>query len=487
MIHGDAKQSDADTILFLIDDNSCLQYFCAVISMLLENGPYNVQLVARTGELAQDIQKIFPTAQLLTGYSQETFQTSSAGLIVCCQIWWWGIASYLEEAVRRNIPVLHYDHGSLIHTSEYLLENNEYGSGYRNDVYRCSHIACWGGRGKECWVSFGVPEEKLYVTGAIHLDHLRHVSVQKKQVFEALQIPENKKIIFVYTALTGQLPHFDSAQIPYIEALESYVAKKPQYQLVVKSHPSEMLWFKNHRYGYSPSTILIANPVEDCLWPDITRISADGVVAVSDVVVSPFSSALLTPLSLNVPIVLMQYESPLVRDFTNYCKNVIKPISSAGQLAEALESLEQKRCDSSVLAKQFNHENDGNACKRFLALIDTIFTESRKGVQFYGSEEEERLLSVRRYPFLSYPYHYLIKYYLASKDADNVDLWLDSYVQKFQNPSTLLKELALHYVSIWNDYPRAKRCLELYSAYKPLDFELLQLYKTIFFALSPPA
>lgn len=462
----------------LIDDNTCLRFFHPIITFLLRNNRHRLILVARTGELESSVRQHFPTVPLLTGYIQEIFQAVTPNIIICNQIWWWGITPFLDVAVKSNIPILHYDHGSLIHMSEYLLENNEYGSGYRNDVYRCSHIACWGERGKECWVSYGVPEEKLFLVGAVHLDRMYRKSAEKEDVFEALQIPTDKKIIFLYTAMTGQVPHFDIAQIRFIEQLEAYVAINPQYQLVVKSHPGEMLWFSQPCYCYSPATKLIANPIEDCAWVEVTRISADDVVAVAAVVISPFSSALLTPLSLNIPIIIMQYESRLVDNFVNYCSGSVFVAPTAEQLSQAIELvIDIPDFDCSMLAAQFNHGNDGNSCKRFIDLIEMILEEQRSGKNFYFKEEEALLLSAHRYPFLPYPYHHLITYYMNKGDGTNVDIWLDKYLKKFSDPASILRELAIHFFNVRNDNARAQRYVKLHSKYKALDFELLHIYK----------
>lgn len=453
---------------------------------MLQDKRYVVTLLARTDDQADQARLHFTTAQVRIGYVPAHISDVPYNMILCYQIWWWGIAPFLDEAVKRNIPILHYDHGSLIHLSEYLLDNNEYASGYRNDIYRCSHIACWGERGKECWVSYGAPAEKLIPIGAIHLDNLHHPSTKDDSVHQMLHISPEKKIIFCYTALTGQIPHFDSAQIPFIERLEAFATADPAYQLVVKPHPSEMLWFDRPRYSFSPDTKLIANPLEDCTWSNITRISVEDVVAISTCVVSPFSSALLTPLSLSIPIILIQYKSTLFEDFASYCNESILTVTSAAQLPQAIELVSgPHQTDSSKLASQFNHRNDGNACTRLITLMEDILNVQLCGKQFYTEEEEELLESVKRYPFLPYPYQHLIKYYMKHGQDDTVDHWLDQYLQKFKDPTVLLKELAFHFYNVCNDYKRVQRYILLYAKYRQLDFELLHLYKhSYYFTLS---
>lgn len=468
-------------ILMLLDDNTCFRYFYPIISSLRNNRRYHIILLARTEELSSDIHLHFPDiTHLTTGYSIDSFIAVKPDIVICYQVWWWGIAPFLELFVKCNIPILHYDHGSLIYLSEYLLENDEYASGYRNDVYRCSHIACWGERGKECWTSYGVAEEKLFVTGAIHLDRL-HDEPDSKKVYEILKIPQNKEIIFVYTAFTGQFPHFEEAQVAFMEQLASYIAANAHYHLVIKPHPTEMLEFEQFHCCYPPAASLIANPIEDCSWPEIVRIIADDVVAVSKVVVSPFSSALLTPFSLNIPVVLIQYESRRVQDFISYCKDSIIAVKSAEQLSQAIDKVVSARgFDSSALPVKFNHLNDGNACLRFIALIEEIIGEKDGGKLFYLLEEDELKLSVRRYPFLPYPYHYLIKYHMNKNDGLSVDFWLDEYLAKFNNPCPILRELAIYFSDVCRDIVRVKRYLMLYRKYKALDFELLQIYKNTY-------
>lgn len=477
MIITETLMQNPTSVVILVDDNTCLRYFHPVISLLIKSNKHHLAIVARTEEIACDVIKHFPEIlHLKTGYSIDSFVAVEPDIVICYQIWWWGIASFLELFVKCNIPILQYDHGSLIYLSEFLLENNEYATNYRNNVYRCSHIACWGERGKECWVSYGVPEEKLFLTGAIHLDGLPSVP-DGSNIYETLQLPEDKIIIFLYSAFTGQLPHFETAQIQYIERLVSYVAANPRYQLVIKPHPTEMLEFDRPHNCYSKTAKLIANPIEDCHWPEIIRISSDDVVSASAVVVSPFSSALLTPFSLNIPVVLLQYESSRVVDFVNFCKDSIVAISSAEQIPQAIE---QAVCttefDCSLLASKLNHLNDRNACTRFIDLMNKILEEKKTGKNFYPQEEDELMLSVRRYPFLPYPYQHLIKFYMNKGDDSNVDYWLNQYLTKFKDPSSILKDMAHHFSNIRKDLEKVKRYLTIYSKYTSLDNELLQMF-----------
>jgi hypothetical protein len=175
----------------------------------------------------------------------------------------------------------------------------------------------------------------------------------------------------------------------------------------------------------------------------------------------------------------MEYDSPLVRDFVRFCSPVITSLRCADHLQEAISNAASEGCNCDSLARRFNHLNDGNACERFLLLVEQILEEKQRGVRFFQGEEEELLQSVRRYPFLPFPFQHLIKFFFKNGNYMQVDRWLEEYLQRFSDPFPLLRDLSkqcLHQ----GRASLARHYLTIYSMLKPLDFTLLQMYKSTF-------
>lgn len=467
-------------IYILIDDKTCLRYFAGIIALLLAGRRHKVLLISRQEELAEEIKNYFSPAMIHVGYTPNLITSISPDLIICNQLWWWGITPFLQTAVNLNIPILQYDHGSLIYTNPYFLMGDEGATRYRSEVYLCSHIACWGQRAKDCWVSYSIPEEKIFLTGAMHLDHLFAKVFDERIVKSELGIPRNKKIIFCYTAFTGQRPEREIKLTEYMQALEHFVESCPDFHLVVKPHPSEMLWFDAPRYPYSPNTTLIANEMEDCHWERILRFSPEDVIAISSLVVSPASSALTSPLSLNVPIVILNSNSPLDSNFASYCSPSVTVSKSAAELAASiLNAIQTNQKGLSDLAHKFNYGNDGKATERFMRLIHEIIEDKLQGAVFYQPEILDIEQCIRRYPFFPYPYYRMIKFNCAHGNDLEVDRWLSLYCSLFNDPFYILQELLEYYLNVCRDLKRVIIFIEHMLKYKPRDFQLLHLYKEV--------
>jgi hypothetical protein len=469
-----------EKVLFLLCDKTCFRFFIEVIKKLIADGRYEVFLISRYEDLTKDVQLYFPLNNIYTGYNPHLIENIHPDIIICYQIWWWGITPILEHAKKKNIPILMYEHGSLIYLCEYFLARDET-LVYRGDISLCSHVACWGERNRECWVSYGILSEKIYLTGAPQYDSLYKRNFVKKDIYDELNIDYDKKIILLCTSSTQNL-EWKKRLIDVTKQIEQFIDCNPKYQLVVKPHPSEMIWFDKITYPYSDKTIVIVNPLEDCNWEGVKRVNIDDVIAASFAVISMGSSLLIAPVILDIPIIHILVNSPLVYDFAYYCKDVFWNLSENMEIASMIPNIEdfynkKEVLNSSILAAQLNYNNDGRASERLVELIEKILQDKMRGEKFYISEEAEFLECIKRYPFLPYPYMHLIKCYMKNSDYFNEQKWLDIYRTKFRDPTHILKELSMFYFQVKREYVKVVQYLEEYNRYKPLDNNLRQIFE----------
>ncbi len=436
-------------ILILLCNWTVLRYFDSVIHSLRCNNKYETILLARDKEIADLASSTFPDMIVVSGYSADLIDTIKPDIIICYQIWWWGIDSVLKRARTLNIPILHYEHGSLLYMSEYITEDDEFSSAYHADLSLCSHIACWGERSKECWMSYGVPIEKFHVTGALHLDSLyQEINFwDKNTVYDKLKIDVGKRIILFYSSLTGHLSTLDETSLNITQHLEEFVQRNPEYNLVVKPHPTEMMFYDNPLFPYSQDTKLIAHPFEDCRWnqENIVRIDVDQVMYHADICVCSTSSIIVTPMILNKPLIHVEFNSKISKNLGSFCHNSLLNTDDPQRLGDIIKS--NVRPQSSGLISLFNHKNDGGATQRFLALIKQILHEKKEGKSFYKDPEEEFRAMVNRYPFLPYPYQQLILHYMQNGNEPGITYWMEIYSRYFNDPSYIFHQILHQYTN----------------------------------------
>jgi hypothetical protein len=458
-------------ILIMLCNATALRYFRGLIQSLQNESAYEVLLLARYKEIEDMARSTFTDLNIYCGYRKEMVDYLNPDLILCYQIWWWEITPLLEKAKLKNIPILHYEHGSLIYMSEFLTEGDENGSTYRADLSLCSHIACWGQRGKDCWLSYGVLEEKLFVTGAIHLDSMYSKTYEaKSDVCRKLGMDAHKSILLFYSALTGKDLSIDKASINTIQNLEQFVAENGDYQLVVKPHPTEMMFYDKPIYPYSQNTFVISHKFEDCRWENILRTDVDQVLYHCSVCICSTSSALIPPIVLNKPVIHMEFDTEASRSFSRYCRGSLWNMKEPSELHSAINSIAaDKSVHSSGLASHFNYNHDGKATEWFIKLIDEIINQKLSGRSFYLDSESEFLECVKRYPFLPNPYHHLIVHYLKLHDKDNFVEWLTNYNQKFDNACFILCELINHYFNNYGQESEGAEYLVLFNRSAPIE------------------
>lgn len=471
-------------ILFLIDNMTTLRFFLTIIEKLLEGSSNEVLMMSQDANIGRYVKNMFPGTSVISGHNPKVIDLFVPDVVICEQVWWRGVVPVLKRARAQNIPIVQYDHGSILHFSDFLLEGSEEEC-YRADILLCSHIFCWGQRAKETWVSFGVLEEKIHVTGAAQLDVLYGERPARNDVYDRLGISHDKKIILLYTALTGNVAKIDEANKLLIRQVEACLHDDRRYQLVVKSHPSEMLFFEKPIYPYSSETIIITNTHEDCPWPDIVRINADDVLSHAFAVIGFTSSSLINAFICDVPVIHIEVPFSYCHDFAEYCKGAAINLTDPADFPSALNSVELGNIPRDpFIAQQLNYNNDGRATERIICLLNSIIEEKRQGVDFYLTEEQELLTCINRYPFLPYPYKYLINYYSRVGDFDNEERWIRDYCRKFKDPSQIFKEVVSYHMNVRRDHVRAEKYISLYNNVKPLDTEPLKIDKRTLFTIS---
>lgn len=471
-------------VLFLIDNMTTMRMLLPVIDKIIQDPLYSILVMTQDANIGLYIEKLLFRVSVVAGHNPNVIDLFCPDLVVCYQIWWWGLVPVLAKAKSQNIPIVMYDHGSILYNSNFLLEGSEEEC-YRADIRLCSHVICWSQRSKETWVSHGVLEEKIHVTGAAQLDMLYEDRPCRTKVYEQLGISQEKKIILLYTTVTGQIQVIDTFNRKIINEVESCLSNNSCYQLVLKSHPAAMLFFNEPPFIHSKNTILIANIYEDCKWEGIVRINADDVLYHAYAVVGTTSSVLINPLICNIPIIHIELPRADSHDFSEYSKGSMINITNPDGFSEALKSVEigTNPKDPSIIP-QLNYKNDGKATERIIALLNSIIEKRRLGHNFYLTEENELLTCVYRYPFLPYPYKYLINYYSKTKNFEKEDYWVKEYCRKFKDPFYILKEVADYHFNVCNDQERSKKYSTLYNNYIPIDTPPLVLYKkTIFESL----
>jgi hypothetical protein len=281
----------------------------------------------------------------------------------------------------------------------------------------------------------------------------------------------------MYTCITGQIASLDQACINLLHHVEQFVENNPDFQLIVKPHTSEMLWFNHVRYEVSPKTIFIAHHTEDCAMERIVRINVDEVVHSSDVVISLSSSAMITPLILDIPLIHFEMDNHLCHDLAQTGKGAFYSISDPMTVGQAIQNaILNPLFGASKLAEKFNFKNDGKATGRIVEAIEQVIAERHKGRSFYTSIEEEFIECIKRYPFLPYPLKSLFEYYCSEGDIASAEEILNEYCQKFKDPTPLIK-LLVSKCSTIGDTERILKNLILYNQYKPLTPELVHMYK----------
>ncbi|MCP4148642.1 MAG: glycosyltransferase, partial [bacterium] len=232
-------------ILFLLRARHLLNYLGPVVETLLSAQGIELFFIAGNDRVAGDIRERFAGNAVLLEMEPRIIDETEPDIIITCDIWFM-FTGLLKRAREKNIPILMYDHGSLYHICEYHLENDEFTTAYRASLGLCSHIACWGEYGRDCWASYGVSKEKMTVTGAIQYDHLyRHKTPEPgtasrdfyNETYARLNVQPGKKIILLYSTLHHPHPHWRKRNIDVTRQLENFVRNREEYQLVVKHHP----------------------------------------------------------------------------------------------------------------------------------------------------------------------------------------------------------------------------------------------------------
>jgi tetratricopeptide (TPR) repeat protein len=428
---------------------------------------FEIYLAAGNEEVWKDINENSDRGIEPPGYEPSIIDRVQPDIVICQEIWSAKTAAILQQARLRNIPVLMYDHGSLVFGSYYSLEGEEYLVGYRSNTLLCSHIACWGERGKECWLKYAAPGEKFEVTGALQYDALyfKKAGFNRSSVYDQLNIDKNKKIILLFSNMNHPSINreWNRREKSVLRSLEKFCLNNDNYRLVVKPHPSAML-SSSPPPRFAPGTILVANRFEDA-WEKALRMDIGELCAFSHVAISSASSVLIMPLILNIPIIHIEVDRNVSKSFSQFGKEGFFNLEKGGGITALLKGIE-KRFDEkrknaySRLAALLNYNNDGGAKDRLISFISIILEEKEKGGMFYAPEEVELLQSLKRHPDLPFPYQNLIIYYAKANDYQQAEKYFNEYLRRFKNPGLIFKRMMAYYFQSKRTPAEIKEILE---------------------------
>jgi len=388
----------------------------------------------------------------LDGFMEDYIQIYNPDLVVCQYIWSFGL-KFLKKARENNIPILMYDHGSLINKSYYIIQNNPIKQSYRSDVTLCSHIACWGDHGRECWETYGVLKEKMTVTGCVHLDYMYKNENKLDSTFfsKKLKLKKNTKIILFFANIYHPTisPKWKKRNVFVLKSLEKFVNKNTGYKLLVKPHPMSIKR-KKGSFPHDEKTIIVGDLIEDS-WEKTVKLDMMSLVSNSDIVIASASSAVLYPLILKRPFVHIEFDENYSKKFSEFGKNYFYNLSLGKHIGVVIKKIINNHIsvinkDYSGLVEKLNYKNDGKASDRFIELINAIFIQQISNKEFYTSEVNEFLASLKRFPDLPYAYQNLLQYYSKIGDIKNTYLILHKYIKKFKEK---VNE-NLNYISLFN-------------------------------------
>ncbi|EKD26237.1 MAG: hypothetical protein ACD_79C01302G0018 [uncultured bacterium] len=434
-------------LLIVLDFHLYINFVYDAVKILLEDKYCELYFFSKHANLLNKVSSSFPVCKIVKDQNN-IIDEVSPNLIVCFDELW--NYNFFLTAREKNIPIIHYDHGSHFCRSYYVLDKDDITCSYRGDVCRCSHIVCWGKNGRDNWLTYGVMKEKYFITGGIQFDVLYRKNLKdieiRKEVYKKLNIPLDKKIILFFSLIryTNLDPKIKKRNIEILDQLKTIVNKDDHYQLIIKPHPVDLL--SNKPSPYPENAKIIFNPFEECKETNAIEIDVNQVIAHSYAVISLQSSVIISPLILNIPIIYIYDGTGSSKDLMKFGSKAFINVNKRQRLASILDNLnkiydEKRKAESQRLAALMNYNNDGKANIRFVDLIYSILKKSDLGEKFYIPEEKEYFECNKRFPKLPYSYKNLFIYYCKNNDLNNAELWLDKYMKKFKQFKPLLDSL----------------------------------------------
>ncbi len=443
-----------ESLLFLISFKIQFYIFKDFIKKISRYKSFNIVIMVKTEDIKKEIGSFFSNCSIEIGFSREALYKLSPNLIICQDLWFDNKVEILKSARKKNIPILMYDHGSLVFGSYFSLEGDEFLANYRSDISLCSHAVCWGMVGKTCWLQYAVTKDKLFAIGAPQYDYLYQdiFCSDSSNVYKSLNISANKKIILFFATISHPAinEEWHNRELSILHELEEFVGKNKDYQLVVKPHPASIIYHKE-AFPYSDKTIIVANFFEDA-WKNAIKIDINELCSVSHLVISSASSVLISPLILNIPIIHIEINRPVSNAFSRLGADQFFNLKEGDSIENTIDMIslnfhKYKKDNYSKLAASLNYNNDGYASKRLIALIENILQDQKNGTVFYKPEEQELLELIAEYQEFPYPYQNIVKFYALKNNFHEAFKWLEVYVVKFQQAIPLVKMMLDIYFS----------------------------------------
>jgi len=241
-----------------------------------------------------------------------------------------------------------------------------------------SRVAAWGPACKEWFMRYGVPADKLVVTGNPKFDKykLEDRDINKEYIYNKYRIKEDEKI-FVYTGqYCIRASHFRNVQLPIKEHINIILnlarttSEFNNIRLVVKFHPSD------------ENSDFIEKMVSNILGKHniifIKRIDLKLLFACAEAVFTCWSTTALEAMIVGLPVVILNFtgraykndipfvekKAALLARDTKELREVIDKVLNGG-----LEDMKSSR-DKFIYDNAY--EQDGKASERVAGLIDQM-------------------------------------------------------------------------------------------------------------------
>ena len=263
---------------------------------------------------------------------------------------WVKVIAY--ECNRRSIPHYVFQEGLLRQQDQDTMHKQSSACEYSDRLF------VWGNSAKSQYVEAGVDEDKVIVSGPVHLDswfHIKDTEEFRQGMFNKLSLPMDRPVVLFAPPLLEQYKGDIKSDT---EQLVSY-CKTQNLSLIVKFHPFEpVTTIQNLKEQFGLSVYTDTDPLP--------------VVSISNVVLVQHSSIGIEALALNVPIIEFNLSNEVITQ--SWAKDGIAPkISTSNGLSVIQQVLDDDVNVNEHPWVQNKILSDGDATRR---VIEEIINES---------------------------------------------------------------------------------------------------------------
>ena len=268
-------------------------------------------------------------------------------------------------ASKLNIPTIVIQHGATVHPTSFAPSF-------------CNKVLAWGKTSKEDFERYGLPTDKIVITGSSRYDqyiHLNQNSTSKEKIknstFENFGINTNKKLFVLATihnhfykiASTLDFNHLEIEKMYYMTM--NAIKKIPDSYLIIKLHPGDM-------------RDDIPLKIKESLGIDNVSITKNysivDLIVSCDCFITGYSTSAVEAMILEKPIILINFRRCMeVIPYNKY--NIFKTATNSEELFNLInESLNNPIPieNYKLFLKDYIHKLDGRSTKRVVKLIEDL-------------------------------------------------------------------------------------------------------------------